>query len=399
VSVRILLSRDYDRIDHLRSICEATRGSELSLLYRKYPDAQSTSVDAKILYWSEFATPYEILDRVRPDKIVFTDIETFYEVALNIAARRAGIPTFVYEHGLRYAGEVQVAYDAGNPASVALSGFASRRGIVQRLHTLRFYLSALRDCTTSERVTLLRFLYRRSVDDMTVALSESQFDLRLADAYINYSVENTAFLRQRDGMALSRFRLIGNPSLDEYFDETLDASHVPKEDFYLLIDSPLVEVESIAMPGREKAAFLEKLSAFAKRKGAKLYVKLHPYSYLYGFAADYLPKDENIIYGRDVPVGPLLRRARGCFGLVSTLMTVAPCLNRCIVFRLPNQPFPDDLVARGVAGGLDFHHFLPEDISFDGAAAAPEALARFVDDYLYKADGKATERLRALLMT
>ena len=39
--------------------------------------------------------------------------------------------------------------------------------------------------------------------------------------------------------------------LDEFFDETVDASQVPSEDFYLLIDSPLVETNWIAMPGAE----------------------------------------------------------------------------------------------------------------------------------------------------
>jgi hypothetical protein len=323
----------------------------------------------------------------------------FYDVALNVAARRAGIPTFGLEHGLRYPEEVQVAYGVRKSAVIHQSNWRSTHGIAQRLDTLRFYLSVLPLCSAAEKVTLLQFLYRRSVQDMTVALHRFPFELRFPDWYINYSAANASYLMERDGVPLSRFKLIGNPALDEFFDPTIDDAHVPKEKFYLLIDSPLVEVASIGMPGPVKRAFLEKLNAFAKSRGAKLYVKLHPYSYIYDHSDSYLPADDNIIYGRAVRVGPLLRQAQGCFGIMSTLVTVVPCLNRCIVFQLPNQPFQEDFIGRGMAGGLPFHEFQPQDIDFDRVKPDPTALAAYVEHYLYKADGKATERLRDLLMS
>ena len=46
---------------------------------------------------------------------------------------------------------------------------------------------------------------------------------------------------------------------------------------------------------------------------------------------------------------------------------------------------------------LDFQGFTPRDIVFDGFEVSEEALAAFVSDYLYAADGNATERLRATL--
>jgi hypothetical protein len=367
-------------------------------MFYKYREKEPRDPGYPVHYWSEFARPAELFARLRPDKIVFCDLETFYDVATNVAARQAGIPTFGLEHGLRYAEEVDGAYAAPSPAVVASKEWRSLEGMAQRLHTLRYYLSVFPRCTTAERLTLLKFLYRRSVDDMTVALHKFPFDLRFPDWYINYSVSNASYLMARDGVPLSRFKLIGNPSLDEFFDATLDDAHVPDEDYYLLIDSPLVEVASIGMAGEQKRAFLEKLNTFAKSRGAKLYVKLHPYSYIYAHSDSYLPRDGNIIYGRAVRVGPLLRRTKGCFGIMSTLISVVPCLNRCIVFHLPNQPFQEDLIRRGMAGGLEFHDFQPQDIDFDNVSPDPAALAAYVEHYLTKADGKATDRLRELLL-
>lgn len=77
------------------------------------------------------------------------------------------------------------------------------------------------------------------------------------------------------------------------------------------------------MPGEQKRAFIEKLNAFVRSRGARLYVKLHPHSYLYAYSDSYLPRTTTSSMAATSAPAPLLRRAKGCFGILSTLVAVA----------------------------------------------------------------------------
>src|SRR5690242_13495439 len=106
--MRILLNWYYHRPDLTRHLLELGRDHELFFIDRHAPDGVDVP-GATVLYWGDFASPYALLDEVRPDKVVFSDIEAFHQLALNIAARNRHIPSYILQHGTRGAFELDRA--------------------------------------------------------------------------------------------------------------------------------------------------------------------------------------------------------------------------------------------------------------------------------------------------
>jgi len=50
-------------------------------------------------YWTDYITPYTLLKKIKPDKIVFFEIIDLRQIALIIAARSKNIKTLYLEHG------------------------------------------------------------------------------------------------------------------------------------------------------------------------------------------------------------------------------------------------------------------------------------------------------------
>jgi GNAT superfamily N-acetyltransferase len=390
--MRILLNWGTGRPDHLVGFQWATRGMDVVLVDRRDElIGLQASTEGRQIFWEDFATPQRLLDAVRPDKVVFSDIEQFHQVALNAAARARGIPTLMLEHGIRTAREVEVGYrlqqEMGNRERLA-----SFRKVKTSSATLAFYLSALPSVPRRQRLQYLRFVTERWGREPTAALHACRFDARLATRYVNFAPMNATYLMARDALPLSRFVLIGNPSYDQIL------AHVgglhEKDAYYLLIDSPVADHPMFPGTRADKVRFLLELARYAERKGARLRVKLHPMTY----ASDYLPTHPAIEYFRDADIVPLLKGARGIFGFNSSLITVAPLFAPTVLFHINEDAFTEDLVARGVAGGgLDYFRFEADDVERAWPAPTEAATTRMIDDYLYRADGRAAERLREVL--
>lgn len=367
----------YHRDDLTWSIYEACKADELTFIDRFAPDGQ-LAAHGHTVYWSEFTSPYRLLDAVRPDKVVFSDIESFWQLALNIAAKNRNIPTLVLQHGARNSAEMAAMPDAAHP--VELSG-TSRR-------TLEFLLRALRPQNLAAAPALGRFIVDRKRFELTKALSRNRFDLRRADRYIEYSADNASYHEARDGVSRDRFEIIGNPSLDPFF-STIDAA-VPDVASALLIDAPFLEAGGLRgrMTGEEKASYLIKLGDVAAARGMRLTVKLHP---LTGGGA--LPHHPAIDYQRDGEITKLAGRASLIIHLHYSTLTAPLVLKRPFLAfdngLLPTPPFIDSDQLHPLLS------FNPDDI---GQPEQPLPWEQ-IEPYLGFCDGRSIERLTTVLHT
>jgi len=50
-------------------------------------------------YWNDFDTAQEVIGEIKPDRIIFMSLSGLRPIALNMAARRRAIPTFILQHG------------------------------------------------------------------------------------------------------------------------------------------------------------------------------------------------------------------------------------------------------------------------------------------------------------
>jgi hypothetical protein len=389
---KILFNWYYHRQDLTGYLLEFARDAELVFLYRHFPDEVPGYLkginNISFVYWSDFVSPGQLLKKVNPNLIVFADLESFNQIALNIAARNKQIPTYVLQHGVRGSFEVEEALALSEEAE------SNYRLSPTSFWSLRFFLSSLSINNISQFSVLTRFIIDRKKGELTAVLHKHQFELRRADRYIEFSEENTGYHRMRDGVPDNRFILTGNPSFDDYF-AFLNQHNAPEDPpFYLLIDCPFTEANFLKDHGitlERKNDYLAKLSAWSASNGGHLKVKLHPLSYhTKGFF-----QDDSIEYLRDTDLKDIAGRAEAVFfvhftSLAPIILAYKPAIyfhsvldSHLAHFRQLGVPVLDLF-------GFNMNASISETVKkVDEAVLMP---------YLYKTDGKAAERIRQVLL-
>lgn len=392
--MKILVNWDYNRSDLMKAFAALQEEISFVFLYKEaqvagHPDKV---FNKEVIYWNHFENPYQILDQVKPDKVLFHDIESFLQVALNIAAKNRGIPTFVLEHGLRGDYEVDIALNSQTATKTPSGNKRASNTPAKKRSTLSFYLSAFRLKNISSVFNFFRFLFIRKKFGLTVGLYKCPFSLREADKYINFTIHNASYVMKRDHLPADKIIAIGNPAFDEIF-LSIEKEADIKENYYLLIDAPYCEDEAFSMKIETKTSFYTKLNEFCLSKGSPLKIKLHPQSY----KATYLPEHSNIEYLRETNLADLIKKAKGCFLVnLSTLSPLAMYYSSCIYFNSGINPYDKDLLESNFLPAYDFNAFLPSDLRF--REVSTEEKVKIKKAYLYETDGKATERLKQILL-
>jgi hypothetical protein len=390
--MRILFVWDYERADLTHPLIQSLKEAELFFLYKYERDEQDGKHAYDIYYWNDFKTPYQVLKKINPDKIVFMEIEAFHQVALNIAAINSGIKTYRLEHGVKASYQSYASLPVPAAPANDNTKVVAKRSASGSVETLLFYLSSFRLKNAGSLIPFFRFIYTRSKHGIREGLKRCPFDLRRPQFYVDFTAYNSRFTMERDNPLPSQYIFIGNLYFDKYFNYLKEHNTEQKGDYYLLIDSGFVEDNMSRMKVKTLIEFYNKLNKYCKSKNALLKIKLHPMSY----NASYLPHDTNIIYLREVNVLQEMLDSKGCFhSHFSTLTPLAMYYRPCILF----EAFPDfntDIKESNLIPVLDFYNFSPEEISF--AELDDNGKAIIADRYFYLTDGKAGERLTSLLI-
>lgn len=350
------------------------------------------------VYFTDYKTPYQLLEAVRPDKVLLFNINSFTHVALNLAAKNRGIPTYTMHHGIHHADLIEM-----NIVREKV-GLHKKRRLVSSTQTLRFYFSALRWRNVGQFYSFVRFAWIRQKRDRLLAANKSIFDARLPDHYINLSPHNAMLAKRVDRIQSDeKFIYIGHPFFDGILtrlNELKERNGQAQENYFLLIDFPNIEnhLSFKLMTAGRKRNFYKKLSALAKSEGCRLKIKLHPF----GFDSPHNYKDDNIDLVYEADMAPLIHYAKKCFSFFSTL--IIPIIyhkGTCFIIHIgDDRQLQKDLVELGVARKLDADDFDAADIAeVPGDAVSEKAYQVFVERYLYYTDGKATERLKNILLS
>jgi Alpha-2,8-polysialyltransferase (POLYST) len=391
--MRILLVWDYERMDLTNPIVDSLKNAEIFFIY-KYDRAEANKkYPYQIIYWNNFSNPYKIISDIRPDKIVFMEIETFHQVSLNIAALNSGINTYRLEHGIKAPFSSYSTYTAPIKKSVAKRDQA----VVKRrsgFNTLLFYLRSFRWKNMLSAYKFLKFIYTRTQQGINEGLINCKFKLRITSWYIDFTPFNSRFTLERDKPPAESYIYIGNPYFDKYFNyiNNVSVTEAHEGNYYLLIDSAFVEDQISNMDIDTLLQFYMKLNNYCKSKNARLKIKLHPLSY----GAGYLIDDPNIEYLRDVNVIKEILNSAGCFhSHFSTLTPLAMYYKPCVLFNA-YPVFNIDIIEAKLITVLDFFAFDINDIVFTDLDDNGRKV--ILDRYLFATDGKACERLTKILM-
>ena len=372
---------------------------ELVYLYYISPNEELERCTSNtVIYWSQYTNAFDLIQKVRPNRIVFMTLASGLGITLNMAAKKMQIPTFILQHGL-YSNykdyrnrEKLAAKIAQHPTPNAASGdgkqvkFASSSFIFTTLKHVPFLDSFF---------FILYVLLLRKVGAMK-ASRIIRFNGRTPGEYIVFTERNARIHEELDGKGVhDKLRVIGNPELDMFLVNDRELINTYGE-YFLLIDQPFAEnrFNEHIVSKQEAVEFYKKLGQYALSKGAKLVIKLHPESY----RSNWLPAGAHIIYVRECDnMNALIKNSMGCFGSFSTLMIPAAFFRPTILFKVTYSVFIDHMEELGLVKVLDYKSFEIEDIHWKGAGEHDQR-EQFIKDYFYKPDGRCINRLERVLI-
>jgi hypothetical protein len=371
----------------------AGRGHHVTYLGYRTPEHEPPSLpippERDRAYWRDFRSGQDVLRRLRPDRVILMGTEGAWQIAVVAAARKAGVPTALLEHGLFSDPE---SYIAMAPLVQGLGG----PGVPARLPAVRFAARSLWR-TPIEFGRALSYLVAAARTTPWEAAPKHPLAARMADAYLVASPASTRLHRTRDHVGADRIVPVG---LSEFDDLLLSDLPVPIARTALLIDTPHTGGPHGlgTLSGVEKAAHLERLAADLHGIGWSLTVKLHPDSF-----GDAWPVDRpGLRYARNEEMRRLIGEAAVVIGFNSTL--VVPALHHRPGALLTIAGFPRRLQDRAAALGavrapLPLERVRADDIILSAADADATAAGRaaLVEEMLGPPDGRGLDRVEAAL--
>ena len=398
---KVLLCWGYNRNAWVETFNKINDHFDFTYLYFiNKPNDEVAYVKDPIRYWAEFQSPAQILKELKPERVVLMATNAVNVIALMNECKRQKIPTYVLQHGLFHDYAFYVEQNRLEQERVKKLNYTAKAISISnadRAHLFLFYLKSL---SVGQLEKGLKFIFKYQLDKRRMldaeAIRANQSEFLLADQYIVYTKHNAHIYVERDGVNPDQMIEVGFPQVDRFFD---GSKPVNTGDYYLLIDEPHVEApffDSVGIVSAEEMnAFYLKLNEYALRKGKKLKVKLHPDSY----ASTFFINHPNIEYIRETDnIDALVLNSAGVFGYTSTLLIPSLYYKKCCLFRIINSEFQNTIEKIGLSPVVDFFEFDLDKVGFEEFVQKPNAKQKFIDLYLYKADGMATERIKNILL-
>ncbi|WP_139135243.1 polysialyltransferase family glycosyltransferase [Roseivirga sp. 4D4] len=393
--LKLLFNFGYSRSSWIYPIERLTDHFDITYIF--YVDQRqevSSNTHQKKVYWSEFESAQDLLDQIKPDKVVFMDLSSVVAIALNYVARKKGISTYILQHGFfndyREYRQRQKLYL--NQAIEKSKSLRKTEPQISSFSATGFLKKSIRKSDLFYFWKLIPFLILRNKFDERLAAKWVRFSARIPDKYICYTSVNAQYHRQLDNPKETKFHYIGNPELDKFLNLNLQEDNF--QEYYLHIDQPLAENQygEHLFSKVQMVNFYKKLNAFCKQEGLRLLIKLHPESYSGGW----FPQDANIKYIRqhhDLP--SLIAGAKGCSSFFSTLALPAMLYKPVVLFKVSPSIFLDHIKSLKMAWIHDFENGTLS--SQDLHIQEGRHVDKFIEDYFYSLDGKSIDRLRVLM--
>ncbi|MDF2379963.1 hypothetical protein JMG10_00690 [Nostoc ellipsosporum NOK] len=395
----ILLCFGYHRKGWIEIFEKLNDVFEFHYLFWVYPEMELASyTDCPKHYWADYRNAQDLLNKIRPEKVVMMGTESLLNLALLFTCRRRKIPTYVMQHGLFHDLKTNILIDRELMKNKVGGEEKKEETMEVRKHIIPFFLKSLRpgDFFNLFRIAKWQLNRRKMLDLEALALNRHPY--QQADFYIVYSKFNGKYFTEVDGPGEEKMLEIGIPEFDAYFSykQTAPAAHP----YNVLIDSALTynkEYKTMGLVSQDSYnAFLGSMNNISIRQGRKLYVKLHPFCY----DNDQFLQHENITYFRDCDIVDMIMRADGIIGFNSTLMIPALYYKPAVLFRYQEHSYLEDAAVKYGFGRVhDYYDYSEETVYGDLQETASDKRKRILEKlFIYKADGQTAERLKEVLL-
>jgi len=232
----------------------------------------------KIIYWKDYSDAFELIDSLKPDRIVYALIDNYYHFALFFAARQRQVPIFYIDHGIRFEEEIQQVYGMNHKKNFGINISKSYPKAALGYYKHRFFRRTVRKLPNAESKILKKLFFDRTLLDYGRFMISDGHYLQ-PDDFIIYSEETWKYHKFLFGFAASKPRLhfTGIPALDEF----IELGKIPfdhKQPGVLYIDQPLHEQNHLGWTREGKIRHLRDLASIVHSQGYRLYVKPHPWN-------------------------------------------------------------------------------------------------------------------------
>lgn len=392
----VLLHWWYEREDLLLPFLKMTDAFDFVLLFYKYPiqeNEKAQKAPFRKIYWSDYNTPAAILNDVKPDLIIFFDINSGYTIGLLQAGKCRHIPTIYLSHGLHGNMQDVVRKDHSNENSDLPERYRKDYKYYKsdKWKSIVFLLSAFNFLNASHLKFLFRFIQlSRKKIPVELKLYYNQSACRIADYYIFFAAGYSVRFKERDKLEESKILYCGPYTMDGHFRNMSSIRPVSSDcKSWLFIDQPMTNLST-----DEIRDFYSRLSQIAGLKGKQLVIKLHPLNY----NATWLPFNDSIRYYRDEKsLAELVNNASGCLGFFSALLLPVIYKRKCILFNPGNNSIVVEWEKTKAVAVRDFYDFDAQSIDFDKIEISDADRNTFSNQFIHDLTGNSTERLKTVL--
>jgi hypothetical protein len=364
----------------------------IHLYHRKPEDRIEANSPFPMIYWFDYTSPGEMLDKIKPDKIITMEAEDLLAISLIVAARSRGIPTFAMQHGF--------VPDSISEIFIPLNREPiTGKGTIKRYTKLfSFFIKSIKPFSIRRFIQYCRYMNTYFRKGSATAAKKFPYEWRKPDYYLCFSKFSGRHYKNRDKVSDARLLELGVPVFDSFFRQLSEkGSYINNgttRPYYLLIDTSFGEYKDI-VPLTTIYRCYRNLAEYCARHNAILKIKLHPWNY---DSPDFTDT-EDIRFYRKLPakeLNDLIFGARACFGFFSTLTIPVVTVKKLCQVTYDGVCFKE-LIDQGITPVVDFFNFEAKDIVLDEFEVNEVNLAEFTKKYLYKTDGKASERLFSIL--
>ncbi len=360
----------------------------------------------KAIYWAGFEDTFDLLHSIKPIKVIFLYIESYNHVVLNLACRQAGIATYHLEHGLR--ADYVVGFDPIFSPSPKISNWKRIKDYMNvllqlkaRVRSRRFLLNSVKKLSPDDAEFINHFIHIRRQHNYLETFRQIKSPKRNPDTYISFSPKVFEIHQHFDGLTEAQdVHFIGVP----YFDNLACVKPEHSEKCILFIDQPLVEHHLLKWTENHRQQTLANLCQLCKKYSYKLLVKSHPKQAIQHWANPAFKDVIEFVNNEQLP--KIAGKVKIVMGFYSTLLMPFAVMPHVLLLTLENHPIgklnvSKSFIDAGVAHpvyDLDELPWALEHVEQLHQQQVPNK-KKFEEEWLYKFDGKAGERLRDILLS
>ncbi|MFD2514538.1 polysialyltransferase family glycosyltransferase [Pontibacter locisalis] len=405
---KIIFVGDYGREDYVCLLKAAKDYCDFIFLFYTTPNEEENTFYqsfGKAIYWENYDSAQQLIEKVSPDKVVFLYIESYNHIVLNLACKAASTPTYLLEHGLRadYIFGFDPEISPGKEQSLKRRiryYYQLARDFKSRIRSRQFLNNSLALLSADDRAFTKDFIEVRGRHNYLGTFRAIKSEKRFADYYIGFSTKiYEAYKGHEAAYFGGQVKLIGIP----YFDRLANLPSASVTKSVLLIDQPLAEQGLLQWNEEHKKAFAAGLSGICKKHGYTLYIKPHPKQDIKIWQK--LKQEQNCRIIDDAELAELAPSIPVVIGFYSTYLMPFAAFPHTTVLTYENHPAGEYLVSKplvdaGVANAFfdlkELDRLLPN-IEELHQKQLPQKVI-FTKEWMFEFDGKAGERLRDILL-